>query len=269
MDFEEPQVLFDRRIFWRITFDVFDHEVRLQQIATCWNLVERQATDQLGNPINVTFVERGFRKVINLQYQIIGDVKINNDRAVFNGGYIECQSADLTEFAASCQLPGLEEVGVPIDGENVSIRVDLKLNESHLGNPYPIFYYPQPDHNAVTLVENVDSTNDLNLIQVDWTVSGSPFSSNHFRLESLKEWHRVRVHQDLSGAANVFEFWADSAWLGNQPITDPTHLFDPGPRTFYIGWVPRSDEGLHGEISHLEFDPNNSCTNCMAFEPNE
>ena len=252
----------NQRLFWRIAFDVFDHEVRLQQIVTCWRSVQR-TIEENGNQVTVQHVERGDRKVINLQYQIVGDVTIENDRAVFNGGYLQCESADLTADLTGCP-PILETVSTSIKGENVSIRADVKLKESNLGDPYPIFHYPQPDSAVVTLVENVNPANNLNLVTVDWTISGLPImTGTPFRLEQVEGWHRVRVHQDTSGGGNVFEFWADSAWLGDQPIANASHLFDTSPQTFYIGWDGNLGHGLFGEISHLEFDPNNSCGTCM------
>jgi hypothetical protein len=267
---EDPEDVLGRRIFWRIVFDVFDHEVRLQQIVTCWRSVQRTVNDENGNPVPITVVERGFRKVVNLQYQIIGDVTIANDRAVFNGGYLECESADLTAYADDCELGDLEETSQPINGENVSIRADVRLRESNIEEPFPLFHYPQSGSAGVALAETVDAPNPLNLVTVDWAISGLAITSAlPFRLEAIEGWHRVRVQQDKSGGGgDVFEMWADSAWLGDHPIADPTHQFDPEPQTFYIGRASDSGPGLFGEISHLEFDPNDSCGNCLMIEPN-
>jgi hypothetical protein len=144
-------------------------------------------------------------------------------------------------------------------------QADVKLLESSPDGFYPIFSFPQPSSAGITLLEVVDAVNTPNFVSVDWTISGLPImSGSSFRLEQLEGWHRIRVHQDENRGdhPNVFEMWADNEWLGDHPIPGSNHLFDTGPQTFYIGRAPDLSHGLYGEISHLDFDPNNTCGGC-------
>lgn len=252
------------RIFWRIIFDVFNGAPRLQLEMTLWE--------------RFTFKRLGWR-VEDLASGItpIGTVYFVNDRAVFFGGYLECaiylnQYAQELLYSAGIDIPfesALGDRSASLDGENVSIRADVTLYGQSGRTAFPLFYFPQHDKydvsiNGVRLIESVSSGGDRT---IEWEISNQVLTSNSsFTLEEFNAQHGLRVRQDRDTASgdDVYEFLVDSIPLGSQTAAPKEHVFSGDPQTFYIGGTPAYPDGLFGEIAHLEFDPNSSCTNCAG-----
>ncbi|WP_374686324.1 hypothetical protein [Promineifilum sp.] len=244
-------------LFWRITFDVIEGAIRLQQEITWW-----EYDDQSG----ALLYTRRDRTVEDLPYRLVGDATVMRDHVVFRGGYLEARTLDLLAYAQ-------KRLGVHIDleelsqtlgqGENIAIRADVKL---HPIGPvaYPIFYLPQsPADPALAVRLLVDEGGDLTR-RVVWTISGQFLGSpGNYHLAHFDGWHAVRVRQDHDTRdGDFYEFLIDGAPMGDGPAAPPTHHFEPTPQTFYIGRTPELPDGLYGEVYHLDFDPNDSCGGC-------
>ncbi len=246
------------RVFWRILFDVVKSKPRLQLEMTLWQL----------SPLN-----RLGRLVIDLVPAMnrVGTVFFVDNKAIFVGGYLECE-VDLNHFAEGLlMLAGIEindaaweNVSQSINGENVSIETEVALYNIISGPEYPLFYFPQPDsRTGVRLLESVSGTGNRRAI---WQISDQPMMASNpsFTLEAFEGQHRVRVRQGLNTKENsIFNFLIDSIPTGNAR-TRPDHRFSGDPQTFYIGATPEHRGGLVGEIMRLDFDPNNSCVPCLA-----
>lgn len=275
------------KVFWKITFDVVAGQVVLKEELTLWNKVDTN------RPVRLD------RTVVALQYTLRGAVQIEYDRALFEGGYIEAISSDKQAYIDSLELAGILPSAsnailggvAEIVGETVSIQTNVRLQhvEPHNGRS-PIFHYPQhPNLNpGVELSRFYDGLNDY--YALEWSISGNPLppgaaigspytSPSGFQLQDGDGWHRLRVRQGGGINAPVFDFAVDSVPLGTlpveatpiglvEPVAIGVHLFEPAPQTFYIGATPdhlnNYGDGLYGEISHLEFDPNDSCGSCAG-----
>ena len=249
----------DWKIFWRITFDVFNGSPRLQLEMTLW---KRFLFQRLG------------RLVDDLAPGItpIGTAYYVDDRAVFFGGYLEC-AIDLNSHARELLVLAridvnteevLGQASTSLHGENVSIRADVVLYGQSAKVAFPIFYFPQPDTNGIRLVESVAGGGGRT---IEWEISNQVLPSNpNFALEEFNAQHGLRVRQDKDTASgdDVYEFLVDSIPLDSQTAAPKEHLFSGDPQIFYIGKTPDHPDGLFGEIAHLEFDPNSSCTNCAG-----
>jgi hypothetical protein len=253
----------DWRVFWRIIFDVLDSSPRLQLEMTLWKL----------SPLN-----RLGRLVIDLTpgMSTVGTVFFVDSKAIFVGGYLECE-LDLNRHARDLlSMAGIdvddeanwENVSRSINGENVSIETEVALFDLKPEPDYPIFYFPQRDsRTGVRLLESVTQTGNRRVV---WEISDQTMNSNpSFSLEKFEGQHRVRVRQGLDrDEKSIFNFLVDSIPAGTGR-TDPDHRFTGEPQTFYIGATP-DHRGFVGEITRLDFDPNNSCIACLAFiKPDE
>lgn len=242
------------RVFWRITFDVINGVARLQQEMTLW-------TEQ-GDRIRLG---RRVKDLIPVKHGIVHYI---NDRAIFVGGHLEC-TIDLTADATALlmavfgsapeQESVLEGITSAIDGENISAIADLVTYDVQGVDEYPIFSFPQPQ-NGVSLSEHVDRTVHVGRT-IDWQISPPAVGQlAPFALDDFYGQHRVRVRQEMEGGGQIFKHLIDSISLGTTS-TGSTYEFLTTPFSFYIGRTP-SQAGLYGEISHLEFDPHDSCGNC-------
>jgi hypothetical protein len=205
----------------------------------------------------------------------VGIVHFVEDRAVFFGGYLECE-VDLNSCAIALLDQALNDTGDPkydtgdpdvlqaasdsINGENVSIDAEVKLYEKCSGPEFPIFYFPQPDAlNGVRLIEEVNGDRAIH-----WEISGQIYNSHpSFSLETFDGDHRLRVRQ-VAGPetrGDLFIFLADSIPLGSAHTIRP-HSFSGKLQPFYIGATPDHPDGLFGEIRRLDFDTNSSCPSC-------
>jgi len=245
----------DWQVFWRITFDVIDGVIRLQQELTWW---------EMRHEANEWVFTRRDRVVEDLPYTLQGAVTIERDRAVFRGGYLEGQTLDLLAYVQkrlgpAANLSGLTSLSL---GESIAIRADVKLHPLGDGE-YPVFYLSQPDAPpGVRLLEVVRGGQRR---WIEWHISNQALHSPEpFRIAHFDDWHALRVRQDEDTAAGhqVYEFLVDSIALGNEKADPGVHKFDTGPMTFYIGATPDHLGGLHGEITHLDFDPSDSCVRC-------
>lgn len=253
------------KIFWRIIFDVVHGNPRLQLEMTLWDLF----------PFN----RRG-RIVRDLTPDIKPDgiVHFVGDKAVFFGGYLECE-VDLDSAANSLLDQALADTGDPrydvadpnvlqaasesINGENVSIDAEVLLYDTGSGSEFPIFYFPQPDAaNGVRLIER--SSPDR---AIHWEISNQVYDPlPSFSLETFDGHHRLRVRQAAGlEERDEFIFLVDSIPIPwGLSLTDRTHLFSGKPQCFYIGATPDHLGGLFGEIKRLDFDPNSSCPSCAG-----
>jgi hypothetical protein len=260
------------KVFWKIIFDVVDGQVILKEELTLWDNVHPDPPVRL------------HRQIEPLKNDLIGDYLIEQDRVVFKGGYIKAQSADKQEYINYLDQEGiLPSPSTPIlggvaeiVGETVSIQADVWLEPFSRS---PIFHYPQgPNLNpGVELSRFYNETKDYYYLA--WSISGNPYprgfpyhSPNGYKLDDADGWHRLRVRQGGGTGAPVFDFIVDSIPLGSravqatakqvEPVLTGVHLFEPASQTFYIGATPghlsQFGDGLHGEIRHLEFDPNDS-----------
>jgi hypothetical protein len=268
----------DKFVFWRIVFDVVDSNIRLQQEITCWELVEA----------DTHYWRRNERLIVDLQPQIVGYVNLTHDHAEFRGGYIECDTHDIREFQINCLGTPGSGTSIPFDGENISIRADVRLPESVDMPEYPFFYLEQKpfvDENGdpieqpivqpVMLTEQRVHIPDQHLAyQVKWEIDGRPYLARYpFGLNPFEDWHRLRVHQDdgPDPDTSVFKFRVDAVPLQprNLEVGPNNYQFDSVPQRLIIGGKPDLDGniiGLHGDIAYLEFDPNDSCRKCLLMD---
>lgn len=264
----------DKFVFWRVVFDVVDHQIRLWEEITCWELVG-------GDP----YWRRNNRLIVDLPYQIMGYVNVLRDIAEFRGGYIECQTYDLRDFQLNCLGTLGSGTSIPFDGENISIRADVRLLDEVGMSEYPFFYLdqlplpegePPPEEELfippVSLTEQlVPIPNQPPVQQVLWEIGGWQYSARYtFGLTPLGSWHRLRVHQDdgPDPDTSVFKFWVDAIPLKHQPneVAPGMFQFDSMPQRLLIGGKPDPHGdiiGLYGDIAYLEFDPNDSCRRCL------
>jgi hypothetical protein len=267
------------KVFWKIIFDVVGGQVILKEELTLWDNIHPASVDP---PVRLD------RTVKDLTCEPIGEVQIENDHAVFAGGYIKATSFDKQAYVDELQQAGIvTSVGPPtldgitaIVGETVAIRADVWLEPASRS---PIFHYPQPDLNpGVELSRYYNEKEDYYTLA--WSISGNPlprgnsYRSHGYQLDDADGWHRLRVRQGEENGAPVFDFTVDSIPLGSRvveatvkqivPVLPGVHLFEPAAQTFYIGATPghlqQFGEGLHGKIRHLEFDPNDSCGSCRG-----
>lgn len=257
----------DWRIFWRITFNVFNGAPKLELELTLWDFTTGRV--RLG------------RSVTDLTPGIVqhGTVHYIGDRAVFIGGYLECE-VDLDIEATKLLTPfgivlpeyqsALGRESESLAGENVNIRADVVLYDQSGQADYPLFYFPQPLSDGIHLVERLTGSGSKGLIRViDWEVSGQPvMTSSEFEIGAMDLQHRVRVQQDKEAGHEIFEFLIDSVPVAKY-VTVPNHKFTGDHQHFFIGGTPNYPDGLYGEIPYLEFDPNGTCKNCPAAEIQE
>lgn len=264
----------EKYVFWRIFFKVINSQIRLWEEITCW---ERVGADP--------HWLRNERLVVDLQPQIVGYVNPMHDLAEFRGGYIECETYDIRQFQLDCLGMLGSGTSIPFDGENVSIRADVRLLESFGMPEYPIFYLeqkpfpedePPPDEEwfipPVILTEQLRGVpNQPRVNKIYWEIGGwQNLSGYTFALNSIDDWHRVRVHQAEGSHYNtsIFQFWVDTIPLEyeNYKEAPSTFQFDPYPQRLLIGGRPDGNGDilpLFGDIAYLEFDPNDSCRKCL------
>jgi hypothetical protein len=249
------------KVFWRITFDVVGSTARLQQELTLWELFPYV---RLGRQV----------KDLTPGMGIHGSVHFINDKAVFDGGFLECEIHLNQDVEALLVAVGIDpseptvlsRVSESINGENVSIRADVALYDaSHAAEmvEYPIFYFPQPTSpEGLRLLEDVT---DPQQRIVRWWISNQTQAANQpFGLEAFEAQHSLRVRQGVGpGVADVFQFLVDSIPLDEVP-TVRNHDFTGEPQSFFIGGTPDHPGGFFGEINYLDFDPNSSCGSCAG-----
>lgn len=284
----------DRVVFWRIIFDVVDHKIRLREELTCWEFLG--SASPAWRRLN--------REIHELPCNPVGPrgaVVVHEDYVEFRGGYLVSQTHDIREYQQQW-LRGQANVGSKtFDGENVSIRAEVMLAPDQVQRDNPIFHIPrqhvfsggiqivpgQPPAGSnlqiertldpVTLSEWSGSTDER---RISWEIAGRPDQSPEaFDLNPFEGWHRIRVHQDdVHNLGDGFEFRVDSVPLGFLPLVNagynldetkenPTFIFNPTSQPFFIGGMPDENGvlfGLHGAISYLEFDPNDSCRKCLV-----
>jgi hypothetical protein len=243
------------QVFWRITFDVVEGVLRLRQEVTWW---------ESSSEINEGVLTRRERIIEDLPYTLHGNVTIERDRAVFRGGYLEGRTLDLLAYvrrrlSSAADLAALSNSKL---GDNIAIWVDVKPYATEDGVS-PIFYMPQPDAPAGLRLLEVTRGGQRRWIQ--WHISNQEvFSDKPFQLAHFDDWHALRVRQDMDTATqrSVYEFLVDAVALGSDEAEPEGHDFGLGAQTFYIGATPDHLGGLYGEISYLDFDPNDSCVSC-------
>jgi hypothetical protein len=243
------------QVFWRITFDVVEGVLRLRQEVTWW---EASSDDNEG------ILTRRERIIEDLPYTLHGNVKVERDRAVFRGGYLEGRTLDLLAYVQRRLSPttNLTALSNSTLGETIAIWADVKPYPTEDGVS-PIFYMPQP--NAPAGLRLLEVTHGEQRRWIQWHISNQEaFSEKAFRLAHFDDWHAVRVRQDIDTAKqrNVYEFLVDAIALGSEEANPEGHDFGLGSHTFYIGATPDHLGGLYGEISYLDFDPNDSCGSC-------
>ena len=254
----------DWKVFWRINFDVINSVPRLQLEMTLWEFTN-------GNV-------RLERSVTDLTFGMVpmGIVSFVGDRAIFEGGYLDC-TVDLDiEAAKLLNLRGIplppmsaviEEESESLGGENINIRADVVLNPQSGKEIFPLFYFPQPNMDGVRLIENLLPDGNQ---AIDWAISSqAPIHSVGFNLAGADLQHRVRVQQDSgTGGLDQYELLADSLPVGTGS-TIPNHLFSGATQQFFIGATPDLQLEFFGEIVSLEFDPNGTCKNCPGLPPDQ
>lgn len=242
------------QVFWRITFDVVEGDLRLRQEVTWWEEPSES---------NGSMLTRRERIIEDLPYTLTGDVKIESNRAVFRGGYVEGRTLDLLAYVRRRlgSVTNLEGASMSELGETIAIWADVKPYPTESGVS-PIFYMPQPGAPAgLRLLEVANGAQRW----IQWHISNQElFSEKRFQLAHFDDWHALRVRQDIDTATggSVYEFLVDAIDLGSQEASPENHDFGLGAQTFYIGATPDHLDGLYGEISYLDFDPNDSCGSC-------
>lgn len=243
------------QVFWRITFDVVEGVLRLRQEVTWW---------EASSGIDQGLLTRRERIIEDLPYTLHGNVTIERDRAVFRGGYLEGQTLDLLAYVQR-RLSSVDDLAARSNsklGDNIAIWADVKPYSTGDGVS-PIFYMPQPDTSAGLRL--LEITQDGRRRWIQWHISNQELHSEKpFQLAHFDDWHALRVRQDIDTATqhSVYEFLVDAVALGTEAANPDSHDFGLGAQTFYIGATPDHLGGLYGEISYLDFDPNDSCGSC-------
>lgn len=223
------------------------------------------------------------------------DITIADGVAHFDGGWIKgtfdrgvleaALMVGINQFLEQ-ELSVTAEVSEPVGDWNISIVAEVNLPEDAGDRLCPIFYMEQPrtfrseldkrmrGRHAVCLIETITKGNER---KVEWSISGNHHKpGKHFVLkdvplseEAPPQFHRIRVLQDSNAdsTGHVYEILADMMELGNVSADPSHHRFYTDKRNFYIGAMPDGIggfTGLHGDISYLEFDPNNACPSCFS-----
>lgn len=279
------------KVFWRIIFDVIDGKIRLRQEIEFWELDTIIAT--VGGDMLWT---RRDRIMVDLLHVVKGEVTVKGDRAIFHGGYIEGRTVNLEAYIQNRLSRDVkaEEMSEAVQGLNVSVQANVKLDPSPLDVPQPIFYFPQPSSppsgkqgsvRLIVLPEIVKakaggrSQNGYQVLaeRIQWILSNMEFTSGrYFRLAHFDGWHTLSASQDVDpdSGKQVYELVGGVIQLDRVDDTRPgknhgRHAFHTQPVSFFIGAMPPVNKGgsiqvLLGEISHLVFDPNSSCASCAS-----
>lgn len=279
------------RSFWRIIFDPSNPEKpaagsqlkpMLHLEIVIWDMDD------------FTRYGRSITRIDFVKHPAPGNVTIADGVAHFDGGWIEATfdrgaleaalMAGINQFLEQ-ELGVTGELSEPVEDWNISIVAEVNLPaEPGEDRACPIFYMEQPSprlsviekgmgvKHGVWLIETITNGDER---RVEWSISGDYHApGTHFVLQNVSlteevppQFHRVRVLQDYDTASksHVYEILADTMELGNEPANPSHHLFYTDKRDFYIGAMPDGMggfTGLLGDISYLEFDPNNSCTSC-------
>lgn len=278
------------RTFWRIVMDFNYTQKADGTTETILKLFAEMTLWEINAPVRLG------RLVENLPYVIepAGAVTCEDGMAKFTGGYIrgefhrERMEQQLLDALSGSDLESIKfgDISNPFGDENISIMARVRLPEDPAHEERPIFYMNQPTTrgreveegapglDAVSLVETVKNGDERKIV---WEISGDQHEASRiFRISDVPDnehprgFHRIRVNQDtgISSSPYVYEILVDSIPLdGPLPAVPASHRFHSGPVEFYIGGEPDGRggvTGLHGQISYLEFDPNNSCNNCWG-----
>lgn len=270
------------KVFWRILLDVVCGHVLLRKEFTVWDLTSPARSVRLSNG------------TISLRWEPVGQVYVHNDRVEFREGYLKCYDVpvNIQNWFKDWYIRGgnLSKVN---EGENVSVSAEVSLPVPY--KLFPIFYYPQNSTGLYLALWVEDMHPEVNSSQTNqsifWKIEREGCkNSNVYHIAGRDGWHRVRVRQDqdwtkdLTGQTiNYFEFFVDSIPRGGNNLVTSTgdFEFEATDKVFYIGripdpahscnsdpsWLPDPDNPadwriLNGDLRHLVFDPNDSCTSC-------
>lgn len=275
------------RSFWRINFDVVNvlepggtlkAEPRMSVEMVIWDAASR------------TRLGRSVTPIIPVPH---GNVSCADGLAKFEDGYYtgrfhrtQLEDELLARISESLEAFDFGLNSEPVEDENISIVAQVRLLDDGQQEDRPLFYMGQPTirgklvdgqvpTDSVCLVEKIDASNGERIVK--WWISGDYHETDRpFRIDDRPDsdpprgLHRVRVIQDRDKSAYsyVYEILADAMPLIAPSLADPaSHYFHGDPVDFYVGGMPDGSGGiigLYGEISFLEFDPNNSCSNCAG-----
>jgi hypothetical protein len=167
-------------------------------------------------------------------------------------------------------------------GRNALVSAEIAVDANQYGT-HPVLCYPQdaetgpggagaPLLGNVMLAETVLAVDGESQRRIQWEISKLPqLDSKPFVLSGV---HSLEASQDQdwfgSPAATGtfhFEFFVDTIQLDAEGLEAAAqdrikeHLFDHGPRTFYIG-KDAAGNHLQGELTKLLFDPSSPCPAC-------
>jgi hypothetical protein len=274
-------------VFWKIIFEVQLQEVEnsdtgqkevkplpmIQKEVSIWQIFP-EGSNQMPEQVQAKKVKElgGPAESVNVTYVYDDDLK--RYKAVFNDGYLKFTDSDLKGDIFDLFQENLELEGLSVQndlGFNIGIWVDCNFSDAPANGDHPIFYYQQPGKDPIVFSEKANGNNGH---KINWSVRDSNNLPHHKESKDFKTptgWHNLVVAQDRDQFREddtYYEFQVDGVSLERVPIPLPQNTNIPFDSTaeaeFYIGGLKNGDEvvPLTGEISQLEFDPNDTCWIC-------